>query len=72
LFIFATYERFIKERIDALKQFNNNPDAIVVCPDCKTRYLKSKDEVWPDSIKKDRYLYCGICKGSNVATMNIE
>jgi hypothetical protein len=34
-----------KEWIDALEQFNNNPDAVVVCPDCKTGYLKIKDEV---------------------------
>jgi hypothetical protein len=61
-----------KAWIEALKQFHQDSNAQVLCPECKNGYLKFKDELWPDGLKKDRYLYCEECKSWNVATMHVD
>ena len=60
------------EWVVAAKILGHEPNRQVLCPDCKTGYLHTKDEMWPDGKKCDRYLVCDHCKAYNVMTFNID
>jgi hypothetical protein len=48
--------------IKATLQFQKDPDAKVLCPDCQGANLQTKKVEWGDGEKEDLYLICPISR----------
>jgi hypothetical protein len=58
--------------IDALLQFEKDPQAKVSCPECDTGFLFVKDVPISQWNKIDKYLICDSCGKYNVATRSMS
>ena len=46
--------------IKIANEFSANPEANIVCPDCNTGFLKTRDELVFDN-HTDRFIFCEYC-----------
>ncbi len=61
-----------KRWIEAVKIMSKDPGKKVLCPKCNIGYLYTKDVVWEDGKKCDRYFMCSNCKAYNTVTFFID
>ena len=62
----------LKRWLDALKEFEINPNAKIICPECNKGILILKDEPIKNTNKIDRYIICDSCGKWNVATKSLS
>ncbi len=58
--------------IEAAKILAEDPDKKIICPKCNVGYLFTKDVLWEDGKKCDRYFICSYCNAYNTATFFID